>query len=99
MLRINDPVEEQVCDIESAEGQHCLTDNQFPDVMMHMMPQFVCQHHFDLVGCVAIQHRVAYYNAARITQPHQRSIGRRRLAAHLHREDTTHFCMSTLSKG
>src|SRR5437870_5475708 len=66
---------------------------------MHMMSEFVCQHHFDLVGCIAIQHRVTYYNAACIAQSHKRGISSCCLITHFHREDTAHFGMSTLCKG
>src|SRR5579884_861275 len=66
VLRLDKPMQYQVGDVEATEGQHCLADDQLPDVGMDMMSQFVCQYYFDLVSCVAVQHRVTYYNAARI---------------------------------
>ena len=66
--------------------------------MMHMVPQFVRQHDLDLIGRIAIKHGIAYYNATRIAQSHERSIGRGRFFAQLHRENAAHTGMGAFSK-
>ena len=90
-------MERDVDKVEAREHQDRLANNQFPDVVMHVMSQFMCQHHLDFVGRVAINHRIAHHNAARVAESHQRGIGGSGFAAHLHREDAAHASMGAIS--
>jgi len=66
---------------------------------MHMMPQLMSQHHFNLIRCVAIQHGITQHNTPRVTQPHQSRIGCRRLATHVHGKDSPHAGVSPIRQG
>ena len=98
MLGFNCPVQHHIHQVQSSERQNRLADDQLPDVAMHVMSQFVRQHDLDLVRCIATQHGIAQHDAACVAQAHQRGVGCRRLAAHLHGEDTAHAGMGAFGK-
>jgi len=47
-----------------------LGNNELPDIVMHMMSQFVGEHNLNLVGRVAIEHGITKYDAAGVAQAH-----------------------------
>src|SRR5579859_27636 len=98
MLGVNNPMQDQIGDVEATEGEYCLSDNQAPDIVMHMMAQLMSQHNLNFVGGVAIKHSIADHDAARVAQAHQSGIGGSSLIAHFHRKDPAYPGMSAIGE-
>jgi len=70
VLGVNCPVESQVDQVQPAKRQYRLADNKLPEIVMDMVSQFMGQHNLDLVGRVAIEHRVTKHDTAGVAQTH-----------------------------
>jgi len=98
VLAVNSPMQDQVDQVQHAKGEHRLADNQFPEVSMDVMPQFMGKHHLNLVRSVTAKHGITQHDTARVSQAHQGGIGGGRLAAQLHAEDASHVSMGAVSQ-
>jgi len=92
------PVQSEVEQVEAAQCQHRLREDQFPEVMVDVVAEFMREYNFNLVRRVAVQHGIAKHDAARVAQAHQSGIGGCGFRAQMHGEDAAHTGMGAVSQ-
>jgi len=73
-----------------------LREDQFPEIAVDMVAEFMREYNFDLVSCVAVQHGIAKHDAACVAKAHQGGIGGCGFGAQMHGEDAAHTRMGAV---